>query len=289
MKHARAAGMTLIELVVVITLAGICVTFMSMFIVQPIEAYTAETQRAALTDTADGALRMLSRDLRAALPNSLRVASSGSVVALEFLATVDGARYRDNGPFTDPTQSLNFTTAATAFATTVPFSQVTLPFTSSSDYFVIYNVGVPGANAYAMSNVLTPVITPVGTTITIRAGSSTNAQLVTMSPGFQFAWGSPGKRIYLISGPVSYLCDTASGTLIRYSGYPIASTQLTSAASLVAAGASTGQVAANVGACTFSYTSGTATRVGMATLILRLVNGTQQVQLVHQVHLVNAP
>ena len=285
MRRPRDTGMTLIELVVVIAIAAVCLTFVTMFVTTPIDAYTAQAQRASLTDAADGALRLLSRDLRSALPNSVRIATSGSVVALEMLATADGARYRDNGPLTDPTQWLDFTTADTAFATTVPFSQVGLPYSSTTSYLAIYNVAVPGANAYALAN----VITPRGTQITIKAGSAPNAQLVTLNPGFQFSWGSPGKRVYLVSGPVSYLCDTSTGLLMRYSGYAISSTQATSAASLLGAGASAGEVAANVAGCNFTYTPGTAERVGMATLSLQLVSGTQQVQLLHQVHLVNAP
>jgi MSHA biogenesis protein MshO len=285
MRKRRSTGMTLIELVVVIAIAGVCLTFMAMFVTTPIDAYAAQAQRASLTDAADSALRLLSRDLRSALPNSVRIATNGSVVALELLATADGARYRDNGPLTDATQWLDFTSADTAFATTVPFSQVTLPFSSTSSYLAIYNVAVPGADAYALAN----VITPPGTQITIKAGSAPNAQLVTLNPGFQFSWGSPGKRVYLVSGPVSYLCDTSTGLLTRYSGYAINSTQPTSAAGLLGAGASAGRVAANVGACNFTYTPGTAERVGMATLSLQLTSGAQQVQLLHQVHLVNAP
>jgi MSHA biogenesis protein MshO len=277
--------MTLIELVVVITLSAIVITFMTNFIVVPIDAYTSETQRAQLADAADSSLRLLARDLRAALPNSVRVTSAGSVVALEMLASIDGARYLDTGPLSNANLWLDFSTADTAFSTTVPFSAITLPYSSTTNYLVIYNVGVPGANAYALAN----VITPPGTSISITAGATANQNLIAISPGFQFSWGSPGKRVYLVSGPTSYLCDTIAGTLMRYSGYSISATQLASAASLLAAGASAGRVAANVSACQFTYTAGTAQRDGLATLDLTLANNGQQVQLLHQVHLVNTP
>lgn len=280
-----ARGFTLIELVIVITLSAIVVSFMSMFVAAPINAYTAQNQRAALVDAADGALRMLARDLRAALPNSVRITTSGNVSAIEMIATVDGARYRDNGPLTDPTRWLDFTQADAAFATTVPFSQITLPFSSNTDYLVIYNVGVPGADAYAGAN----VITPAGTTINIAAGSAANEHLVTLSAGFQFAYGSPNKRVYLVSGPVSYLCDTAAGTLTRYSGYSLQATQTASSAALVAAGATSGRVASAASTCQFTYTAGTAQHDGLATLVLQLSSGGQEVQLLHQVHLVNTP
>src|SRR6202166_861824 len=247
-----ARGFTLIELVITIAVGSVVVAFMAMFIVTPMSAYTAQTRRAALVDAADSALRFMGRDLRAALPNSVRVSPSGSV--LELLATVDGARYQDSGPVSNPALVLDLTAADGAFATTVPFTQLTLPWTSSAYFLSIYNVGVPGADAYQMAN----VITPAGTTITISAGATANQDLVTLSPPFQFAFGSPGQRVFLVSGPVTYLCDTAAATLTRYSSYTIASAQPASAAALNAAGASSALVAGNVAGCQFVLSVGTA-------------------------------
>jgi MSHA biogenesis protein MshO len=213
------------------------------------------------------------------------VTSAGTVSALELLATADGARYQDGGPVTNPALVLDFTAADNAFATTVPFTQLTLPWTSTSYYLAIYNVGVPGADAYQMSN----VITPAGTSITISAGAAANQNLVTLNPAFQFAYGSPGKRVYLVSGPVTYLCDTVAGTLTRYSGYAIAYAQPTSAAVLSASGASAALVAANVAGCQFTYSAGTAQRNGLATLELDIAQAGESVQLLHEVQVMNAP
>jgi len=277
--------MTLIELVIVIVLSAIVVSFMTRLIVVPIDAFTAQKQRAQLGDAADGALRLMARDLRSALPNSVRTQVNGSVTALEMLATVDGARYQDNGPLNNTALALDFTAPDAAFSTTVPFSQITLPYSSVSSYLAIYNVGVPGANAYALANVMTPA----GTTITITAGVSANAQLVTLNPPFQFSYGSPAKRVYLVSGPVSYLCDTSSGWVTRYAGYSISAAQPVSAAALLAAGASSGLMATNATGCQFTYAPGTSQRVGMATLALQLASNGQEIQLLEQTHLVNAP
>lgn len=281
----RARGFTLIELVITIAVGAVVVAFMALFIVTPMDAYTAQTRRAALVDAADSALRFMSRDLRSALPNSVRVATSGSVTALELLGTADGARYQDNGPLANPSLALNFNAPASAFATTVPFTQIALPFSSNAYYLSIYNVGVPGANAYQMTN----VITPAGTTITISAGSAPNQDLVTLHPPFQFAYGSPEKRIYLVSGPVSYLCDTSAGTLTRYAGYTISSTQPTSAAALSAAGAASALVASSIGSCAFTYSAGTAQRNALATLTLQITQSGESVQLLNEVQMVNAP
>src|SRR6202166_4135922 len=247
-------GFTLIELVITIAVGSVVVAFMALFIVTPMTTYTAQTRRAALVDAADSALRFMGRDLRAALPNSVRVSPSGSV--LELLATVDGARYQDSGPLANPGPALHFTAPDGGFSTTVPFTQLSLPWTSSAYFLSIYNVDVPGADAYQMAN----VITPAGTAITISAGATANQNLVTLSPAFQFAFGSPGQRVFLVSGPVSYLCDTAAATLTRYSGYTSARAQPASAAALNAAAASAALVASNVAACQFVLSAGTAQR-----------------------------
>jgi MSHA biogenesis protein MshO len=279
-------GFTLIELVITIAVSSVVVAFMALFIVTPMSTYTAQTRRAALVDAADSALRFMGRDLRAALPNSVRVNTSGSVTALELLATADGARYQDSGL---PALALDLTAPDGAFATTVPFTQeqVTPPWTSNTYRLSIYNVGVPGANAYETgSQVITPA---TGTTITISAGATANQDLVTVSPAFQFAFGSPGQRVFLVSGPVSYLCDTVAATLTRYSGYTIASTQPVSAAVLNAAGAISALVAGNVAGCQFLLSAGTAQRNALATLTLQLTQSGESVQLLHEVNVVNAP
>jgi MSHA biogenesis protein MshO len=287
MRNAtRAArGFTLVELVITIAVSSVVVSFMAMFIVTPMTIYTSQTRRAALVDAADGALRFIGRDLRAALPNSVRVSASGSVAALELLATADGARYQDSGPLSNPALALDLTAADGAFATTVPFTQVALPWTSNAYFLSIYNVGVPGADAYQMAN----VITPAGTTITISAGATANQNLVTLSPAFRFAFGSPSQRVFLVSGPVTYLCDTGAATLTRYSGYTIASAQPASAAALNAAGANAALVANNVAGCQFVLSAGSAQRNGLATLTLQISQSGESVQLLHQVEVVNAP
>ena len=281
----RHGGFTLVELVITIAVGSVVVAFMAMFIVMPMNAYSAQTRRATLVDSADSALRFIGRDLRSALPNSVRVTSGATVQALELLATIDGARYQDGGPLTNPALELDFSAADGAFSTTVPFTQLTLPWSSTSAYLVVYNVGVPGANAYEMAN----IITPAGTSIGVAAGATANQNLVTLSPAFKFAYGSPGKRVYLVSGPVTYLCDTSAGTLTRYSGYTIASTQPASSAALLGAGATSALVASGVSSCQLDYSSGTAQRNALATLTLALTNSGESIRLLNEVQVVNVP
>ena len=68
----RSGGVTLIELAIVIALVGIVGALIVNF-VQPVRSYIDSSRRAALADTADTALRRIGRDVRLALPNSVRV------------------------------------------------------------------------------------------------------------------------------------------------------------------------------------------------------------------------
>jgi MSHA biogenesis protein MshO len=280
-------GFTLIELVIAISLTGIVVAFATMFIVTPVKSYQAQARRAELVDATDAVLRLVGRDVRAALPNSVRVANNGAVVALEILSAVGAVRYRDSGATADPAQELDFTAADGSFAALNQFQDITRPFSTTQHYLSIYNVGITGADAYSLSNVMTPT----GTTITINNSATANEDLITLSPAFKFAYNSPSRRVYLVAGPVTYLCDTTAQTIRRFSGYTIAASQSSrdSASELTSAGATNALVATNVTACQFDYAAGAAQRAGLVTLRVTVSKEVESIWLVNQVHVENAP
>lgn len=287
MKPGCQHGFTLVELVVTIVLTTIVVSFMAMFISGPVRAYTDQGRRAELVDVAENSLRRIARDIRRALPNSIRVRAAGSSVAIEMLNTVDGVRYRDRPPPGDPSKRLQFSVPDDAFNSVGEFRNISIPFTSTTHYLAIYNVGVPGADAYELAN----VITPPATRIDIAADTVPGENNIQLTPAFQFAFASPGKRVYLLDEPVSYLCDTATGTLVRYSGYAIAPDQADrdSAGELLAAGASQTLVADQVSNCSVAYAPGTAQRAGLVSLGLDVSDAGETVSLLHQVHVDNVP
>ena len=280
-------GFTLIELVVVIVLSTIVVSFMVMFIAGPVRAYTDQARRGELVDLAEGALRRVARDVRRALPNSVRVTTSGSVVALEMLNTIDGVRYREQPPPDDPAKQLDFAAADSAFNSVGTFTGISKPFSSTSHYLSVYNVGVTGADAYELAN----VITPPGTQIDIDADTVAGEDNVVMSPAFRFAYGSPARRIFLLDGPLSYLCDLSTGTLTRYSGYNVTASHSDrdSAAELIAAGAADTLIADQLASCAIAYAPGTSQRAGLVSLRLGIADVGETISLLHQVHVNNVP
>jgi MSHA biogenesis protein MshO len=96
-------------------------------------------------------------------------------------------------------------------------------------------------------------MTPAGARIEIAAGVAGEA-LVTVTPAAAFTADSPRRRIYLVSGPVTYLCDEAQGTLVRYENYAVAPNQSArdSPAQLLAAGAASEVITRRLTACNFA-------------------------------------
>jgi MSHA biogenesis protein MshO len=270
---SRARGFTLVEMIVVIVITGIIAGMVAVFIKRPVEGYVDLARRAEMTDIADTALRRIGRDLRLALPNSIRITDANRT--LELLLTRTGGRYRAAPRSDGSGDILDFSTADTSFDIIGP------PVTfASGDRIAIYNLGpnVPGADAYAGNNLAT------------FAGSAGATSNVTIN-AFQFPLASPGNRFQVLegTGPVSYVCDLPSGTLWRYWGYSIQPTQPTAAALPGLAGANGAKLATRLTGCNINYSEGISERSGLITLQLTLSQGGETVTLLHEVHVSNVP
>ncbi|MDZ7642983.1 MAG: hypothetical protein U5K76_01360 [Woeseiaceae bacterium] len=263
---------------------------MAVFIAGPVAGFDDQTRRAELTDLAENALRRVARDVRRALPNSVRVTSSGALVAVEMLNTVDGVRYREQPPPAGADKQLDFSTADGAFNSVGPFTQIQKPFSSTGHYLSIYNVGVPGANAYELAN----VITPPGTRIDIDSDAAPGEDNVRLTPAFRSCLRLAGAaRVPGATGPGQLLPvrRVAAGTLRRYDGYAITTSHADrdSHAELLAAGAGATLITNRVESCSASYASGTAQRAGLVTLAMAVAETGERVSLLHQVHVSNVP
>lgn len=282
--RSNQQGMTLIEMIVVIVIMGILIAMVGMFLRAPITAYTDAASRADLTDVADTALRRMTRDLRQALPNSIRVNADQS--AIEFLHVRTGGRYRmvtsgaatalacpdDNLTLADD-DVLDFTRADTCFKTLGNILDRNLIV--NTDFLVVYNLGVAGADAYESGNA-------TGGNKALISGASTSGSedRITFASR-QIPLSSPTGRFQIIDTPVSYVC--AGGTLTRYWGYNIA------AAQPAAPGGSSALLANNVTDCSFEYATGGSQRNGLLAIRLVVTQNGESVNLYHEVHVDNVP
>jgi len=74
------SGFNLVELVIVIVVAGIMATVVAPIVMRPFLAYDDTSRRVVLVDAAEAAMRKIAYDVNHAIPNTLRV--SGSALEL---------------------------------------------------------------------------------------------------------------------------------------------------------------------------------------------------------------
>ncbi|RRJ83524.1 type II secretion system protein [Aestuariirhabdus litorea] len=279
-------GFTLIEMVMVIALSGAVLALVSTVLTRPMEHYVDSARRAELVDVAESALQIMARDVRSALPNSLRV-SSGR--ALEMVNVVAGARYRAEPDGSGGGDPLDFAAPDGGFDV---LGTLSVP---PGGRLVIYNLGardaggnpLPGANVYAGPS---PGPLPVAGSHVISPSGATlsGGALVTINPPFQFALPSPQRRVYVVDQPISYLCE--GGQIRRYTGYGLQPSQPVSGSLPPLSAASEALLTQHVTGCSFTYDAGLSNQGrGLLTLSLTLSLGGESISLLHQVHVDNSP
>ncbi len=262
-------GFTIVEMIVVITVVGILAAGAATFIRNPTQAYFDVENYANLTDRADTALRRMSREMRNALPNSVRATTNGADSLIEFIPITAAGRYRAEVGSSATDNPLDFSLNADSFDVLGP------PITiAGGQQLVIYNLGVAGIDAYEGTN---------------RRALTTTGTLSTLSfSGGAFPQPSPSSRFYVVGTATSFVCDMTNRQLVMYSGYAIQSAQPASISALNAL-ATKRQIAANVSSCQMRYVPGALQRSGIVVIYLSLTQDTAKVNLMQQVNVVNSP
>ncbi|MFZ2307809.1 MAG: type II secretion system protein [Rhodoferax sp.] len=269
-RHTQS-GFTLVELIMVIVIMGVIGGAVAVFMKSPIDAYFDTTRRAGIADVADTTVRRMARDIRKALPNSIRLGGTGGNQCIEFIPTRMGGRYRVEEIVAGDGTSLDFSTTDTTFNmlgqnTGLPADQQI----RANDEVAIYNLGIPGADAYAGDNtaVVSGVVDGMETSVTIAAT--------------RFPLASGANRFHVIPGDetiVSYMC--AGGRLFRNAGYAYSPSCPTPTAG-------TTPIIATEATCNFAY-SAADIRNALVQLSLTFTNSGESVSIYHEVHVNNTP
>jgi MSHA biogenesis protein MshO len=289
---SSAAGFTLLEAIVVMVIVGIVAATVAVFIPKPVEGYMATASRLNIADIADTALRRIGRDVRLALPNTVRVDATG--MFLELIPIKAGGRYRDNDACFNATQCTSLTTLGDML-TNVQLS-------AGSDLVAIFNMYNNSGNDCSVSLIsiyCNPLLN--ATTLTSASGAGATSNTLNFSSyTFQPPGGSPTRRVFIIpASPVTYACDPATGTLWRFSGYTRTAAQPASMASAVLLAATSKAALATGVTCPavvagsvpprFSYTAGASERYGLLSAWITVQANGESISLLHQIHVDNTP
>jgi MSHA biogenesis protein MshO len=294
--HRPRRGFTLVELTVVIVLTGVIAAALTVFLRPAVDTHLALRHRSDLLHAAESALDLTVREVRRALPNSIRTPDSQCV---ELLPTVGGGRYRQ-GPDTVNDRAAGCTPGGdcSAWVDTSTTSSVfdVLHTTGSGtgraavgDWVVIDSQN--GADAYAGRNrrQVTAVATPA---------AAFGVQRLTIDPPLQVSPGYDGGRFYRLdpaTQAVTYSCVGADGTLdtqgngrgrlLRRSGYGFDAAYPTACPTTGAV------VATGVRRCQFVYdpNQGATQQSGYLWVELELARAGESVHLSMGAHVSNAP
>lgn len=280
----KTRGFTLIELVLVIVIAGILAASLTVFLKPAIDAYFDTRRRTDLTDAADTALRRMAKDVRHAVPNSIRPVSGS---CFQLVPTIAGGRYRKTSDTVLDTPSplpctpsatcsapLDTTQAATVFDVLSPLE--TVP--AKDDWVVIDNQN--GSDVYTATNRAQISETPA------TPARSTDGLHRIRIASTQFPNGYDGGRFVVVPNAeptVFYSC--VNGRLYR----TVAAFDANQATTCTLASGAV--VATDVQGCAFVYdpNKGATQQSGFMWMRLELGRAGESVALAHGVHVVNVP
>lgn len=214
----NAKGFTLVELIIVIVLLGIVGTFSFSYLGFGAKIFSDSVGRDQLLNQSRFAVERLSRELRNALPRSIRVRSADKQRCIEFVPIISSSSYVQL-PRPGPTASLPFVAVTPLLEPGQTIINQYL-YVYASNHSHIYN---PNSNRRKTIASSSQNLDNSGLSNIAFSGSST------------FTTGSPAQRFFITEQPVSW-CLSDNAELERFSMYDFSITQPTRSSLVASAG-----------------------------------------------------
>lgn len=262
-QRDNSAGFTLLEMIFVVVILGIIASIGSSFVVSAVDSYRVAQVRNQLVQRGRLTIEQMSRELRMAAPNSVRVSASG--LCVEFLPIIAAANYQGTLPDTENNRAAvnQVSTGSFSFATALARHLLVAPFSPAD----IYASGSPAARV-ALGGL----------------GSSPFTSLP-LAANHVFLRNSLNRRLFIAADPVRFCLS--GGNLLRYSNYGFSTSGLGDASPGGTSDLMAHSVAANGTA--FELSPGSQDRNMAVSMQLVFTNGSTRLDLNHQVLVRNVP
>ena len=269
----KISGFTLLELIIVIVLIGIMAISLSDVTKTAVYGYIDAKDRNRLSQSSKWIIERISRELREALPQSVRTNDDGNDYCVEFMSIDNASTYLSLPPA--PTAVIN------------NFRAVGFNLSAS----LASRIAIMPINTDAVYNI-TGTLANISLTINL-AGPDSGQVLISLSGGPRFDRRSPTNRFYLLNDPVSFCLNNSNGEITRYSEYGINTVQqfppLAGLSSLMGENFS-------ISGYIFNYQSETLSRAGLLQINLQaqnrsrnLLGNEESFNFFHEVHIRNVP
>lgn len=276
-----AGGFALVELILVIVITGVLAGVVVVFLRPALDNFAAQRSRAELQAAAEAALNVMQRDIRRAVPNSLRGPGGA---CFELMPTRGGGRYRSaEATAGDGSAALDTTRSGSSFDVLGPL----LGDAAVGDWVVVGNQGVADAYAGGVNRARISALTA-------SPGGGSHGTLRISHAAQQFPQGYADKRFVVVPDSeqaLFFVCANAgisngrgTGTLYRQKAYGFNAAY---PSSCPAAGGEL--LATGVSACSFTHSSTARSEYGLMTLSLALTRGGETVALRVSNQVVNLP
>lgn len=262
------SGFTLVELILVIVLLGIVGVTITTLYSKTIQGYLEGEARITMSATARQSLDRVGREVREAMPASVRVNATQDCV--EFVPIVGATRYI-NLPTTQPQNTLTFVE---------PDASTEISGLNTTNLYVMV-IPLNQNEVYNTSGHFGQIAS-----FTKLGGNETQANLTANT---RFNRKSPQQRLFFVRQPVS-ICVTG-GNLNRYTNYGFNIAQ----PAIGAMGAATlllNRLLLNNNGTPinpFSYSPGTLSRSGLLLINFVVEGRNESINLEHEVHVRNIP
>ncbi|RRS03092.1 prepilin-type N-terminal cleavage/methylation domain-containing protein [Aquabacterium soli] len=290
-----ARGFTLVELVIVIVITAIVAVSVALVVRPALDAYIDAKGRADVSDQSDLALRRMLRDVRQAVPNSIRIPETR---CFELVPTSGGGRYRMDKDIvkdagctgTGCSAPVDSSAVTSAFDSLTPLSATP----SAGDWVVINNQNT--GDVYSGVNRSDLMAVP---TAPAAAEAWQGRMRLAINPK-QFPTGYDGGRFLIVPNnqkAVFYVCSGADGsvdangdgkgTLFRVRNYGFNAAYPSSCPSTTGADV----LARRLKSCTFVYdaNAGATQQSGYIWLTLEVSRNHETASLAVGAHVMNTP